>query len=247
MITDDTSVSGAPDGFFHTTHWSVVLSARGGETSQADRALEALCRLYWYPLYAFVRRRGFTVADAQDLTQEFFSRLLRRDFLAQVAREKGKFRSFLLVALKNFLSSEWRRGQTAKRGGGHAFVSWEELNAEDRYAHEPVSDVTPEHLYEQRWALAVMNQALERLGAEFAAAGKQELFEQLKGYLSTEGSKIDYSNVAKLLGLSAGSVPVAVHRLRRRYGELIRSVVAHTVAAPDDVEREVRFLAQSLE
>src|SRR5262245_52978032 len=162
-----------PDGFFRTTHWSVVLAAREESPHGPTRALELLCRAYWYPLYAFVRRRGVTVADAQDLTQEFFARLLQRDFLRNVAKEKGKFRTFLLSSLNNFLVSEWHRDQAAKRGGGrHNFVSWEDLQAEDRYSSEPAAQGTPEQFYDQRWAVAVMDQAMAQLREEFESAGK---------------------------------------------------------------------------
>jgi RNA polymerase sigma-70 factor (ECF subfamily) len=247
MASDQTQDSSAPDGLFHTTHWSVVLAAQKGDSPQANKALETLCRTYWYPIYVFVRRRGFSVEDAQDLTQEFFARLLQRNFLRKVAREKGRFRTYLLVALKNFLATEWRRGQTARRGGGQAIVSWEELQAEERFAHEPVSEVTPESLYEQRWALAVMELAMERLRGEFHAAGKAEQFDRLKPFLSSEGNKADYAALAGQLGVTAGAVSVAVHRLRRRFGEVLRAVVATTVAAPDEVEDEVRLLAGVLQ
>lgn len=246
MPREDAHASDSPEGAFGTTHWSVVLAAREGDSPQANAALEALCRTYWFPLYAFVRRRGFSAEDAEDLTQEFFAQLLRRDFLRAVGREKGRFRSLLLVALRNFLATEWRRGQTAKRGGGHRFVSWEEMRAEEKFALEPVSEVTPEDLYEQRWALVVVEQALQRLRQEFLAAGKAGHFETLKAWLSNEGSRADYTAVAAQWGVSAGAVGVAVHRFRRRFAELLRSVVAHTVAGPDEVEDEVRLLGRAL-
>ena len=179
------------DGQFHTTHWSVVLAARAGESTQATSAMERLCRIYWYPLYGFIRRRGFAVEDAQDMTQEFFSRMLQRDFLKNVTREKGRFRTFLLTALKNFLASEWRRGQTVKRGGGQLIVSWDELQAEQRYVSEPAEEMTPERFFEQRWAMAVMEQAMSVLAAELAATGKAAQFDCFKPFLSTEGTKAE--------------------------------------------------------
>src|SRR5262245_37998747 len=179
MSADDISPSATPDGLFRTTHWSVVLAARDGEASEPNRALETLCRAYWYPLYVYVRRRGFAVEDAQDLTQEFFARLLQRDFLKNVAREKGRFRSFLLVALKNFLATEWRRSDTAKRGGGRSFVSWEEVQAEERAAYEPAVDAAPDELYEREWAVTARDQAVARLREEFQTAGKGEQFARL--------------------------------------------------------------------
>jgi RNA polymerase sigma-70 factor (ECF subfamily) len=246
MTSDDARGLGSQESDFRTTHWSLVLAARDGSTAQASAALEALCRTYWYPVYVFVRRRGLSVEDAQDLTQEFFARLLRRDFLRNIARERGRFRSFLLAALKNFLASEWRRGQTAKRGGAQTFVSWDELRAEERFALEPVAETSPEDHYEQRWALAVIEQAMQRLRAEFHAAGKPGHFDTLKRWLSSEGTRADYEAVAGELGVSAGAVGVAVHRLRRRFAELLRAVVAHTVAGPEEVEDEVRWLSRAL-
>lgn len=232
---------------FTTTHWSVVLTAKDRDAPQASAAMEQLCRTYWPPVYAWVRRQGHAVQEAQDLAQEFFARLLQRDFLHNVAREKGRFRSFLLTALKNFLATEWRRGQTAKRGGGQAFLSWEQLQAENEHAHEPVSEVTPEDLYARRWALRVMEEAIARLREEFVSAGKAEHFERLKPWLASEGSRDDYAAVAGQIGVSPGAVGVAVHRLRRRFAEVLRAVVAHTVATPEEVEDEVRFLARALQ
>jgi len=232
----------AADGLFHTTHWSVVLAAKDGDAPATSRALEQLCRAYWYPLYAFVRRRGLGADDAQDLTQQFFAQLLQRDFLRNIAREKGRFRSFLLTSLKNFLNTEWHKERAAKRGGGQTFVSWDELAAEERYAEEPADNVSPDRLYDQRWALAVMQQALAQLRTEMDEAGKGAQFARLQLYLSREGSKEEYAALAGQLGVTEGAVTVAVHRLRRRYGEALRSIVAQTVAGPDEVEEEVRFL-----
>jgi RNA polymerase sigma-70 factor (ECF subfamily) len=243
--TDEPSAGGA-NGLFHTTHWSVILAAREGEAPQANAALERLCRSYWYPLYGFIRRRGMGVEDAQDLTQEFFSRMLQRDFLRNVAKEKGRFRTFLLASLKNFLTSEWRRGQSAKRGGGQLIVSWDELHAEERYGNEPTDELMPDRFFDQRWAMAVMEEAMATLSAE-QTAGKAAQFASLKPYLSTEASKAEYETVAATLGMTPGAVSVAVHRLRRRFSEVVRSVVSHTVASPDQVEQEVQFLAQALQ
>jgi RNA polymerase sigma-70 factor (ECF subfamily) len=245
MSAEDTAGFVPSDGLFRTTHWSVVLAAREGDGDAAgtSRALETLCRAYWSPLYAYVRRRGFSPADAQDLTQEFFAVLLRRDFLRNIAREKGRFRSFLLTALKNFLASEWHKDRAVKRGGDRVFVSWDELQAEERQTGEPQAEVTPERLFDQRWALAVMQQAMEQLGVEFQTAGKRDQFERLRPFLSREGSREEYAELAGPIGVTAGAVTVAVHRLRRRYGEVLREVVAQTVAGPDEVEEEVRFLA----
>jgi RNA polymerase sigma-70 factor (ECF subfamily) len=246
MSADETREASVHDGVFRTTHWSVVLAAREGEAAATSRALELLCRAYWHPLYAFVRRRGHEPADAQDLTQDFFAQLLQRDFLRNIAREKGRFRSFLLAALKNFLATEWRRESAVKRGGGHTFVSWEDLQAEEHYCDHATDESVPERVYDRRWALSVMQQAMERLRDEFVGTGKVRQFDALKPYLSKEGSRDDYAALAELLGVSPGAVTVAVHRFRRRYGEVVRSVVAETVAGPDEVEDELRFLAAQL-
>jgi RNA polymerase sigma-70 factor (ECF subfamily) len=248
MSASNSPEPATPDGYFRTTHWSVVLAAREENAGGPTRALELLCRAYWYPLYAFVRRRGVPVADAQDLTQEFFARLLQRDFLRNVAREKGKFRTFLLSSLNNFLVSEWHRAQAAKRGGGqHNFVSWDDLQAEERYASEPAAEGTPEQFYDQRWAVAVMDQAMAQLREEFESAGKKAHFEQMKPFLSAEGSREDYARAGTPLEMSDATFSVAVHRFRRRYAAVLRSVVAHTVSGPDEIEEELRCLAQALQ
>jgi RNA polymerase sigma-70 factor (ECF subfamily) len=248
MSANENQEPSTPDGFFRTTHWSVVLAAREESASGPPQALELLCRAYWYPLYAFVRRRGVPVADAQDLTQEFFARLLQRDFLRNVAREKGKFRTFLLSSLNNFLVSEWHRGQAAKRGGGRQnFVSWDDLQAEERYASEPATENSAEQFYDQRWAVTVMQQAMTQLREEFHSTGRSKLFDQLKPFLSAEGTREDYERAAEPLQMTGGAFSVAVHRLRRRYAEVLRSVVAHTVAGPDEIEEELRCLAQALQ
>jgi RNA polymerase sigma-70 factor (ECF subfamily) len=236
-----------PDGLFRTTHWSVVLAAQEEDSTGASRAMEVLCRAYWYPLYAFVRRRGYDTADAQDLTQEFFYRLLQKDFLRNVAREKGKFRTFLLASLKNFLVSEWHRGQAAKRGGGRGIVSLDEMQAEDRYANEPAAQGTPEELYDQKWALTTMEQAMDELQEEFRASGKFEHFNRFKPFLSARGDDAEYERAGTSLGLNAGAFAVAVHRFRRRYAQVLRTVVSQTVSGPDQIEEELRFLAQALQ
>jgi RNA polymerase sigma-70 factor (ECF subfamily) len=246
MSADETREASPQDGVFRTTHWSVVLAAREGESAATSRALELLCRAYWHPLYVFVRRRGYEAADAQDLTQDFFAQLLQRDFLRNIAREKGRFRSFLLASLKNFLATEWRRDSALKRGGAHTFVSWEELQAEERHCGEVTDESAAERGYDRRWALNVMQQAMERLRDEFAATGKSRQFEALKPFLSREGTRDEYAKLAGEMGVTPGAVTVAVHRFRRRYGELMRSVIAETVAGPDEVEDELRFLAAQL-
>ena len=233
---------GAADGQFTATHWSVVLAARDGTSMQAARALEKLCRTYWYPLYAYVRRKGSSAHDAQDLTQGFFAHLLQRSFLENVGPQKGKFRSFLLAALNHFLSDEWDKSRAAKRGGGQTFISLDDDNAEELYLSEPDSAITAEKIFEQRWALTLLAQALARLRDEFTATGKTREFDHLKVFLSTPTSDGAYDAVAVDLEMPVATVAVKVHRLRQRYGELIRAEIADTVASPADIEEEMAHL-----
>jgi len=227
---------------FATTHWSEVLAAKQGETTEAAAALEKLCRTYWYPLYAFLRREGHSPHDAQDLTQEFFARLLEGKFLGNVSPQKGKFRSFLLAALKNFLCDEWDKARAQKRGGGKMFISLDDHNAEELYLLEPDAGVPAEELFERRWALTLLARALAGLREEFAAAGRMNEFDQLKGFLSTPTADGEYDAVAVNLGLSVDTVGVKVHRLRQRYGELIRTEIAQTVSSPAEIENELQHL-----
>lgn len=228
---------------FVTTHWSVVLAARGG-SPQAGEALAQLCRAYWYPLYAYARRRGHDHHTAQDLTQEFFARLLEKHWLDGVAPEKGRFRTFLLAAANHFIANEWRRAQASKRGGGQPIVSLEETQAgEHRYACEPaLSDGTSERAFDRAWAAAVLDTALTRLKQEYAARNKAAEFEEWKVFLTREATNQDCAASAGRLGLSAGAVTVAVHRLRERYGDLLREAVAHTVYDAAEVDGELRYL-----
>ena len=227
---------------FATTHWSVVLAAKGTATPDAAEALERLCRTYWAALYAYIRREGHPPADAADLTQAFFARFLEKQFLQDVDRQKGKFRSFLLKTLNHFLADEWRHAHAEKRAGAHAVISINAEEWETRYGHELASNVTPENLFERRWALALFDQALKRLREESVRAGNGRPFELLKDFLSSASSDGAYATVAGQLGLSPGTVAVQVHRLRKRYGELVRDEVAHTVANPGEVEEELRHL-----
>jgi RNA polymerase sigma factor (sigma-70 family) len=232
---------------FAATRWTLVLSAaKGSFTPRATAALAELCRAYWYPLYAFLRRRGHDTHEAEDLTQEFFARLLARDFLAGVDPQKGKFRSFLLAAMKHFLANEWDRSQAQKRGGGQVVLSFDSLAAGSRYGLEPAHDLTPERLFERQWALAVLERVLERLQAEAIAEEKQPLFEQLKIYLAAGRESIRYAQSAAELGMTEGAVKVAVHRLRRRYRELLREEIAQTVASPEEIDEEIRYLLSCL-
>ena len=230
------------DSGFRTTHWSAVLAARDKNSSQSQQALAELCQTYWYPLYAYIRRRGNNPTDAEDLTQGFFERLLEKDYLGDLTPGMGRFRSFLLTALKHFLANEWDRAQTRKRGGGQVIFSIESQDAEERYRFEPVEHVTPETLFEQRWALAVLERVLARLRAEFAVGEKMGLFEELKGFLSADQPGDAYAEIAARTGMKEGTLKVVVHRLRRRYAELLRAEIADTVNDPGKVEDEIRHL-----
>lgn len=244
--THTTSARRQAGGAFAATRWSVVLSARDRQSPRSAEALETLCRSYWYPLYAFVRRQGHSAPDAQDLTQEFFARLLQKDFLKTVAREKGRFRTFLLVVLKRFLANEWNRAHAAKRGGCKTTFSLDAELAERRYGVEPVERLTADKIFERRWALTLLEETLGRLQREFAAAGKAEQFEELKGFLTAEADAASRAKAAAALGMSEGALRVAVHRLRRRFGELFRKEIGQTVAGPAEVDAEVRHLMEVL-
>ncbi len=227
---------------FTTTHWSVVLSAGRENSTQARDALEKLCCAYWYPLYAFVRRKGFDGTEAQDLTQEFFAQLLARKDLATVHPDKGKFRTFLLTALSHFLANEWERLRTQKRGGKRVFISLEEAAAENRYKSEPATDLTPEKMFERRWAIALLDQALARLRDEAESAGKRQLFDELKIFISGRAEAGDYADTAKRLAMTEVAVRVAVHRLRQRYRDSLRHEIAQTVGSREEVDEEIRHL-----
>jgi RNA polymerase sigma-70 factor (ECF subfamily) len=232
-------------GEFATTHWSLVLEA-GRDNSRAQVALARLCALYWYPLYAFARRTGLTPQDAEDATQSCLAHLVHSHALSTVARDKGRFRSFLLAALKNHLSHERERARAQKRGGGERLVELDAMAAEARYALEPADELSPDRLFDRRWALTVLDQAQQQLRAEYEAAGKENLFEALRPTLAGVRSGPTYSDIAAQLGMSEGAVKVAVHRLRDRYRSVLRSIVADTVAAPADVDAELRHLIGAL-
>jgi RNA polymerase sigma factor (sigma-70 family) len=237
------SPSGSPG--FASTQWSMVLAARGG-AGDAEAAMQTLCSTYWRPLYTFIRRSGRSREDAQDLTQAFFSRLLERDFLRNVDPSLGKFRTFLLASLRHFLTNEWRRDQANKRGGQAQFLSIQDMTrAEDYYAAGAQSTGTPEDIYERNWALALLERAARRLEEEFAAAGKSHVFAQLKPYLEGDRDAVRYSHVAAALGWSEVTVRVSVHRMRGRFGDLLRQEVGKTLADGDDagaIDAELRYL-----
>lgn len=231
---------------FATTHWSLVLAATSDEASQghARAALEELCRAYWYPLYAFVRQRGVESHEAQDLTQSFFARLIEKGGLASADPNRGRFRSYLLGALKHFLSNEWHRARTQKRGGHENVLELDALDPEARYALEPAWTGDPDAGFDREWALESTARAMRALRAEAEASGKSEQFEALKGTLT--GTEPDRSAIAQQLGMSAGALKVAVHRLRQRYRELLRAEIAQTVTEPSEIEDEMRTLVSAL-
>jgi RNA polymerase sigma-70 factor (ECF subfamily) len=229
-------------GKFASTRWSLVAAAGKGRSPEAQEALATLCQLYWYPLYAYARRHTPSAHDAQDLTQGFFAQLLEKDYLQAADPQRGKFRSFLLTAFRHFLSKERERANARKRGGGRLPVSLDFQAGERRYQLEPVDPATPEMAYERRWALAVLEQTLARLRQELTRAGKEQLFERLKGALAGEGLDASYARIAEELGTSEQAVKVAVYRLRRRYQELLRAEIAQTVASPEEIDEELRDL-----
>jgi len=243
---DQRDQAASPDAVFATTHWSVVLTAGQGEEEARGAALEKLCRTYWYPLYAYARRCGNAPADAEDLTQGLFERLLSRGALAEVAPERGRFRSFLLACFNHHASDERDRARRLKRGGKREFISLDALDAEDRYRHEPIDKFDPEKLFERRWALTALERVLNRLKGELTAAGKEKLFAHLQAFVTSDGGTVRQAEIAERLGLSENAVAVAVHRLRQRYRELLREEVAQTVADPAEVDEEMRHLRAAL-
>lgn len=231
---------------FTPTHWSVVLAAGRSDSTHAHDALEKLCRNYWFPIYAFVRRQGHAPHDAQDLTQEFFARLLEHNYLADVDRSKGRFRSFLLASLKHFLANEWDKAKAQKRGGGKVLIPIDVANAESSCGFEPADAATAEKLFERRWALALLEHVLKNLREEYVRDGKETLFEQLKPTLTEASRAVRYADIAAQLGTTEGAIKVAVHRLRQRYRELLRAEIADTVASAAEIDDEIRNLFAAL-
>jgi RNA polymerase sigma-70 factor (ECF subfamily) len=231
---------------FATTRWSLVLAAGQRRSPQSSAALATLCENYWYPLYAYVRRRGHEADEAQDFTQAFFARLLEKNDLAAADPGRGRFRSFLLASLKHFLANEWDRARAEKRGGGRSVLSIDFGTAEERYRAEPSHDLTPEKIFERRWAFVLLENVLARLHDESAQAGKADSFDRLKGFLTGEQTQVTYGQLAAELNMSEGAVKVAVHRLRRRYRELLRAEIEETVADPQVIDQEIRDLFSAL-
>jgi DNA-directed RNA polymerase specialized sigma24 family protein len=243
--SDHSSVSADPCGFA-PTRWSLIAAARDRDSPQAQQALSRLCEAYWYPLYAYIRRRGNTADEAADLTQGFFARLLENDFIGAADPAKGRFRAFLLASCKNFLANEHDRAGAQKRGGGRSSASINVSGAEGRYSLEPSHDLTPEKLFERRWAVTLLDQALARLRKEFTDKGKEAQFDHMRVYLVGERGGPSHGKAAEELGLTAGAVKVAVHRMRQRYRELLREEIAHTVEGPEQIDEEIRQLFAAL-
>jgi RNA polymerase sigma-70 factor (ECF subfamily) len=231
---------------FQTTRWSLVLKACQSDTTTAATALNKLCQMYWYPVYAFIRRNGHGPEDCRDLTQDFFASLLQRDFFMTADPERGRLRSFLLVSAKNFLGHQREKARALKRGGEYSFVSLDSAEAEGNYAHEPANPLTPDQLYQRRWALTVLEQTLSRLKDEYVRAGKTNLFESLQSSLYGDKGDGSYAEIGARLNMSEGAARIAAHRLRSRYAELLRAQVAETVASRAEVEEELATLRAAL-
>jgi RNA polymerase sigma factor (sigma-70 family) len=233
---------------FHTTHWTVVMKAARNQTQGGQSALTELCRTYWYPLYMFARRRGHSPDDAQDLTQSFFLHLLQQQALSGVDRLKGKFRSFLLASFQNHLADHADRSRRLKRGGGKEFVPLDAEDAEERYRMEPVELLTPERLFDARWAMTLLTTALNGLRQEYATEGKISIFETLKAFLdpASSGNQPSYEDIARRLGVSLGGIKTLIHRLRKRYTALLREEVGRTVSDPAEIDGEIHALCEAL-
>ena len=241
MTTDCASAS-PPRDIFATTHWTVVLAAGRSDTTRAGAALEKLCQNYWFPLYAYVRRRGYSKEDAEDLTQAFFARFLGKNYLAGLSAERGRFRAFLLASLKHFLINDWKKSQRQKRGGGEAPLSLDWQTADTKFQVAATNEPSPDKAFDREWALALLAKVIEQLQKECEADGKAKLFEQLKIFLTAGKSETAQSETAKALGMEEGAVRVAVHRLRKRYRQLLRAEIAQTLANAADVDEEMRAL-----
>ncbi len=233
-------------GRFATTHWSVVLAAGQPESTRCQQALEVLCRMYWFPLYAYLRRQGHNAHQAEDHTQAFLAFLLEKHGLRLADPKRGRFRSFLLTSLKNFLANERARARAQKRGGGRKVLSLDIENAERQYALKPHDELSPEKLFARSWALAVLDRTMARLQAEAANTRKIKLFERLRAYLTAGESSGPYGKIAAELKMSEGAVRVAAHRLRRRYRELLRDEIAQTVTTEEQISEEIRDLFAAL-
>jgi RNA polymerase sigma factor (sigma-70 family) len=238
----DASSAGPPADYFHTTRWTVVVTAGRRHTPQSDIALEELCRSYWFPLYAYVRRRGYAKEDAEDLTQAFFAAFLGKNYLHGLSVERGRFRAFLLAALKHFLANEWDKSQRQKRGGAASHLSLDWQSADTQFQVADATVLGPDKAFDREWAVALLGNVIERLDAECAAEGHTREFEVLKIFLTAGKGALPHAAAAAALGLEEGAVRVAVHRLRKRYRELLRDEIAQTLADSSQVDEELRAL-----
>jgi RNA polymerase sigma factor (sigma-70 family) len=236
-----------PPGQFPTTHWSHVAQAGDLESPGTREALESLCTGYWYPLFAFIRSRGHGADEARDLVQEYFARLLEGRVLAAADPAKGRFRTFLIADCIRFLSHQRARALALKRGGNRRFLTIDRATAEQRYAFEPSSELTPEQIYDRAWTVTLLDEVLTKLRAEYQRDGRDAVFERLKEVLTAEQNSVPYATIAAELGVTEGAVQVAVHRLRRRYGAFLRREIAATLSDPSEVEDEIRALFAALE
>ena len=243
-----TDVPSAPNrNAFPATRWSLVISARDQDSPAAERALSELCELYWFPLYCFVRRKGHAPQDAEDLTQEFFRLVIEKNYFGTADAERGKLRSFLLVAMKNFLSDSWRAANAKKRGGGKVILSLDQKTAEDRYLVEPSHEQTPESLFELRWAQNRSNHIMNKLRAIYQDLGKADLFEALHEFIASNSADGSYGEASAKLGITEGAARVNVFRMRKRYGELLRAQIEETVASPEDAAGELQHIYKVLQ
>jgi DNA-directed RNA polymerase specialized sigma24 family protein len=246
MALDESTTQAQQGGWFPPTHWTDLAAARRQGSATAAEALDRLCATYWYPIYAYVRRKGHSEEDAKDIVQAFFFHVLERNLMGAADRTKGKFRSFLLGALNYFLANHRAFEQAKKRGGGAVFVSFDEKLGEERYVLEPVDDLTPEKLFERRWALNLHEQVVLRLREEYYRHGKEQLFNHLKPFLSDETDSGDYATIARTLQMTPGAITTAASRFRSRYGEFIDEEIARTVASPEEISSERRYIREAL-
>jgi len=246
MSTSTEQHSRPSAAIFATTQWSMVVAVRDGGSAEAFTALEGLCRSYWRPVYAYIRRDGFSREDAQDLTQEFFRRLIEKEWIDRLEHRRGKFRSFLLTFLKHFLSDERDRVRAKKRGGGQHFISLDELKAGESDAFEPRESLTADQVFERRWAQTLMERAVARLRQEYVEAGQSELFDQLRELHPGERGERHYAQIGQRLGMSEGAIKSAMHRLRLRHRDVLRHEIGRTVSTRGEVDDEIRHLIQAL-
>lgn len=244
---DQQAVSLSQNRAFATTHWSVVIAAGQNSSSDSRQALESLCKMYWAPLYSYVRRRVPDVHEAHDLTQAFFAELLEKNYVGSATPDRGRFRAYLLTAFKHFLSKEWEKVKALKRGGGRSPLSLDFEIADSSYGNDPKAGLTAEQLYERQWTLTLLAQVMQRLAEEFTQAGKQEQFEELKGFLIGDQSGITYADAARRLNTTEAAVKMSVSRMRKRYRELLRAEIAQTVTGPEEIDDEIRNLFETLQ